>query len=222
MSTTRRRLVGGMVTAAAAPLLVASAGASTPAEAAAPVPGSLPEFARGIRAPWTRATRGAGVMDFAGPGVLRSTVPADVDKAAVSATLGARSQVSVEGWWRVVQPGTNSASNVPFARMFVGTQRLADVYRSNSDGKLWLRVVKAAGGYSYLALGRSLAVGAWVHVEFIWTSDARASIVLDGKVALDGTTPVAGALAGDIDTLWIGSQEPGNAGVWEIADVYVS
>ena len=92
--------------------------------------------------------------------------------------------VRTSAWFRVDREGV-SGSNVPILRYFNGSARMIDVHRKNGSGELWLRTSNGSGGWNYVRLGRSLALGRWIHVRFRATAAWGTSAV---TVTLDGTT----------------------------------
>lgn len=229
-STERRTLLGGLLAVGVAVPLARASSADAeeePGPAPSAATGGGParsEFGVGIRSPWQVRTAGTGTVVFSAPGLVRSTTPTDSDHAGIVREYSPSAAMTVEGWWRVRARGDEPGSNVPFARFFQGDQRLADVFRRNDNGQLWLRTTRSVGGrnYIYTSLSTTLAVGTWAHVVFGWNVNGRPAVSVNGRVVLDGSTPIADIWpASAIDTVWIGSHEKGNSGVWEMAEVYV-
>lgn len=180
---------------------------------------------------WTDASSGDGtvtVTDLAahdGANGIEAVTPTSNDKAALTKTIGPTQKARVSAWWRVTVEGS-SGSNVPFVRIFYGTQRLADVYRQNdAGGAIWLRIVKAAGGanYWFINTGATTALDEWVYVEFEWDLTTGAPLVkINGVTYLDSTdTPTDWFDAPEINRVYLGSHESGNAGTWQMDTVTV-
>jgi hypothetical protein len=180
---------------------------------------------------WAETTSGGGfletIAEAAHDGSLgaRGTTPTSSDQAALTKSITPTPVAMVSGWWRVTTEGA-SGSNVPFARLFYGTQRLVDVYRQNVvlGSNVWLRVVKAAGGsnYNFLSTGVRLEVGEWAFVEVRWNIDGTPWMRINGTVVLDeADAPADFFVAPQIDKVYLGSHESGNAGVWDIDSVRV-
>lgn len=72
--------------------------------------------------------------------------------------------VYLDGWMNVTVEGA-SGSNVPFWRIFAGSNRLVDVYRTNVAGALYLRTPNGTGGWTYTSLGRTVALNTWHRVQ---------------------------------------------------------
>jgi hypothetical protein len=190
-------------------------------------------FDDGTAQGWTAVTAGAGTATIiAGAahdgsfGAQGSVPAATVDIANFKRSVGPAPAITIKGWWRVTTEGANG-SNVPFARLFYGTQRLADVYRANAVGgnNVWLRVVKAAGGSNYWFIGAAftLALNTWVYVEFTWNINGTPTLKLNGTTYLSSANkPADWFSAPQIDTAYLGSQEVGNQGVWNIDTISVT
>jgi hypothetical protein len=188
-------------------------------------------FDDGTSQDWTISTDANGVIEFPagaahdGAFGARSTTPATTDRAGLTKTIPSTQKARIAGWWRVTTEG-GSGSNVPFARMFDNGQRLVDVYRQNvvAGANVWLRVRKADNsGYYFIATGYRLELNQWVYADFTWDlATGEPSVKIDGVEYLDETDAPVDWITGEIDTLWLGSQENGNAGVWEIDSVQVT
>jgi len=193
--------------------------------------GATTTFDDGTSQDWTVSTDGNGVIEFVsgaahdGAFGARSTTPTTTDRAGLTKTIPATQKARIAGWWRVTTEG-GSGSNVPFARMFDGAQRLVDVYRQNvvAGSNVWLRVRNAANtGYYFINTGYRLELNQWVYADFTWDlATGEPSVKIDGVEYLDETDAPVDWVTGEIDTLWLGSQENGNAGVWEIDTVQVT
>ncbi|WP_344367505.1 putative Ig domain-containing protein, partial [Arthrobacter humicola] len=69
-----------------------------------------------------------------------------------------------DGWFNITTAGL-TGSDVPYFRFFSGTTRIADVYRYNSNGQLWLRVTSPTGAFVYTRLlSSSIPLSSWHHV----------------------------------------------------------
>ncbi|MDQ0848668.1 hypothetical protein QFZ65_000606 [Arthrobacter sp. B3I9] len=90
--------------------------------------------------------------------------------------------VYADGWFNITTAGV-SGNNVPYLRFFSGTTRIADTYRYNSNGQMWLRVTSPSGFvYTKLTSG-SVSMGAWHRVAMRVTTNGSKSTV---QVWLDG------------------------------------
>jgi hypothetical protein len=194
-------------------------------------------FDDGTAQGWTAKTTGAGTTAISAAaaksgnfGVSANVPAATADQAGFNRTIvgGGAHRVRLSGWWKVTTEGASTTSNVPFARMFKGTQRLADVYRQNAVAgtaqNVWLRIVKAAGGanYWFIGTGYNLPLDTWVFIDFVWGTDGKPEVYINGTQVIAGALqPADWFAAADIDTVWLGSQEIGNQGAWAIDSVEV-
>ena len=181
---------------------------------------------------WAPTIAGAGTTsvstsdDYNSVYGISANVPAaTVDKAGFTTTFTGVQEATIEGWWKVTTEGASSGSNVPFARIFSGSQRLADVYRQNQQGagaNVWMRVVKAIGGsnYYFIPTGYNLPLNTWVYMKFGWGLDGKPFLSIDGTVYLDDSdAPADWFAASSIDTAYLGTHEAGNQGAWSMDTV---
>lgn len=103
-----------------------------------------------------------------------------------------------DGWFNITTAGV-SGNNVPYFRFFSGSTRIADVYRYNNNGQLWLRVRAPNGTFIYTKLiAGSISLNAWHHVEMrVTVNGTRSHIQVwfdgvrrysSGSVNMAGTT----------------------------------
>lgn len=213
---------------------IASAeGIGTPSE----IQSKTYDFNDGTAQGWTAVTAGNGTTAISpaaakqgGFGASANVPAATGDQAGFNTAPpgGSGQRVRLSGWWKVTTEGTGTSSNVPFARMFKGTQRLADIYRQNLAAagaqNVWLRIVKAAGGanYWFVGTGYILPLDTWVHVAFVWGTDGKPEVYINGTQVISAANQPADWFAvTDIDKVWLGSQEIGNQGAWAIDSVQV-
>ena len=187
-------------------------------------------FDDGTSDEWTPSTAGAGTTAVTtsaahdGAYGISANVPAaTVDKAGFVLDYTPSQQVTIRGWWKVTAEG-GSGSNVPFARLFYGTQRLADVYRQNASAgaNVWLRVVQAIGGsnYYFIPTGFRLELDTWVYVSFTWGLDGQPKLWINGVQYLGSAdAPADWFAAPQIDRAYLGTHEQGNAGAWSMDSV---
>ncbi|MGI8729476.1 MAG: hypothetical protein ACR2LK_05720 [Solirubrobacteraceae bacterium] len=102
----------------------------------------------------------------------------------IKTTPSGTGSIWADGWFNVLGEGTNTSSNVPLFRVFDGTTRLADVYRANGSGQLYLRLSNAGGTTTYHSLGRIAALGTWYRVNLHVDASGSASTV---RVSVNGT-----------------------------------
>lgn len=100
------------------------------------------------------------------------------------------SQVYADGWFDITQAGV-SGSDVPYFRFFSGSTRFVDVYRYNSNGQLWLRVLAPDGSPTYTRLiASSISMNAWHHVVIHVIPNGGATTV---EVWFDGSSVYSSA-----------------------------
>ncbi len=88
-----------------------------------------------------------------------------------------------DGWFKITVAGV-SGNDVPYFRFFSGSTRVADIYRYNSNGQLWLRVTSPTGTFVYTKLiSGSITLGDWHHVSMRVTANGSASTI---QVWFDG------------------------------------
>jgi hypothetical protein len=90
--------------------------------------------------------------------------------------------VYADGWFNITTAGV-AGNDVPYFRFFAGSTRIADTYRYNSNGQMWLRVTSPSGFvYTKLTAG-NLSMNAWHRVGMRVTANGSKSTV---QVWLDG------------------------------------
>ncbi|MCH6471079.1 hypothetical protein [Sinomonas terrae] len=93
-------------------------------------------------------------------------------------------EVYADGWFDIVQAGVTN-DDVPYFRFFSDATRFVDVYRHNSNGQLWLRILTPDGSFAYTCLmASSISLDAWHHIAVHVVSDGRTSTV---QVWFDGS-----------------------------------
>lgn len=98
------------------------------------------------------------------------------------------SAVSADGWFEVTEPGPDG-NDVPYFRFFDGSRRVADVYRYNSTGQLWLRITSPDGSHRYTRLTTySVDLDTWHRLQVRVVADGDTSVI---KVWLDGVSVYA-------------------------------
>ncbi|MGY2746614.1 hypothetical protein [Arthrobacter sp. UYCu723] len=124
----------------------------------------------GFNAPTTGGTGTATVVSTAAhSGRCSAHLHVTTDPSSLanfSASLPAASnEVYADGWFDVTRAGV-SGNDVPYFRFFKGSTRILDVFRSNDNGDLVLRVTSptVAGQFGYTTLAGSVALGTWHHL----------------------------------------------------------
>jgi hypothetical protein len=82
-----------------------------------------------------------------------------------------------DGWFNITVAGV-SGNDVPYFRFFSGSTRIADIYRYNSNGQLWLRVTAPNGTFVYTKLiAGSITLNAWHRVAMRVTANGSSSTI---------------------------------------------
>ncbi|WP_334173493.1 LamG-like jellyroll fold domain-containing protein [Sinomonas sp.] len=185
-------VIGGpTVLAAPAYAVTCQPATSTPTDG---YPGTVvvaDNFESGTLSAYSVQTSGTGTASvssaYAHDGVCSAYLHVTSDSGSLadfSAALpsGTR-QVYADAWFDITQAGL-SGNDVPYFRFFSGSTRFVDVYRYNSNGQLWLRVLAPGGSFTYTRLiGSSISLGAWHHVVMHVIPNGSASTV---EVWFDG------------------------------------
>jgi hypothetical protein len=88
-----------------------------------------------------------------------------------------------DGWFNIAVAGV-SGNDVPYFRFFSGSTRVADIYRYNSNGQLWLRVTSPSGTFVYTKLiAGSISLNAWHRLGMRVTANGNTSTI---QVWFDG------------------------------------
>ncbi|WP_307857070.1 hypothetical protein [Pseudarthrobacter albicanus] len=88
-----------------------------------------------------------------------------------------------DGWFNITKAGV-AGNDVPYFRFFSGTTRVADIYRYNSNGQLWLRVTAPSGSFVYTKLiAGNISMSAWHHVTMRVTANGSKTTI---QVLFDG------------------------------------
>ncbi|MDQ0867113.1 hypothetical protein [Arthrobacter globiformis] len=104
--------------------------------------------------------------------------------AKLSLSLGsAVKKANADGWFNITRAGL-TGNDVPYLRFFTNGTRIADIYRYNSNGQLWLRITAPNGTFSYTKLKSStIPLSTWHRAQMEVTANGSASTV---KVWFDG------------------------------------
>lgn len=188
-------LVAGTLIFASAP---ASSAATCKAGTAVPTnsyPGTFvvaSTFESGSLSPFIRKVSGTGTAAVTSPLAHTGTCAAKLHVTTDSGSLANLSTptfaagtktVYADGWFNITTAGV-AGNDVPYFRFFSGSTRVADIYRYNSNGQLWLRVTAPGGSFVYTKLiSGSITLNAWHHVTMRVTANGSASTI---KVWFDG------------------------------------
>ncbi|WP_353711930.1 hypothetical protein [Arthrobacter sp. K5] len=135
--------------------------------------------------PFTRSVSGTGTVAVTSPKAhsgtcsvrIRATdTSGSIAKMYVGLTAGTK-RASADVWVNITTGGL-AGNNVPYVRFFSGSTRVADVFRNNANGELWLRTANPNGTVSYARLqAASVPLNTWQHVRMQVRADgARSSI----------------------------------------------
>jgi hypothetical protein len=175
----------GIAGGTTASLIWALALGAVPAQAATCQPGTPPptssnpgttvmanNFESGTLAGFTATTGGTGTAAVSSvkahsgtcAAFLHATTDAgSISKLSVPVPAGTATAYA-DGWFNITQAGV-VGNDVPYFRFFSGSLRVADIYRYNSNGQLWLRVTSPTGEFVYTRLKSSaIPLDTWHHV----------------------------------------------------------
>ncbi|RAN76535.1 hypothetical protein B5P43_23360 [Bacillus sp. SRB_336] len=112
------------------------------------------------------------------------TSPNNLSLANLSHAIPAGStDVYADGWFNITAIGP-VGNDVPYFRFWTGSTRFADIYRYNSTGQLWLRVLTPTGTDAYSQLSKTaVTLSAWHHVQMRVAANGAATTI---QVWLDG------------------------------------
>src|SRR6478735_4404362 len=195
----------GVVGGTSVSLILALAVGAVPAQAATCQPGTAPpastfpgtavmanNFESGNLDGFTSSTGGTGIAEISSDQAHSGTCAAHLhvttdpsSLANLSTPLPAGTATSyAEGWFNITQAGV-AGNDVPYLRFFSGSIRVADVYRFNNNGQLWLRTTAPDGASVFtLLMSSSIPLSEWHHVAMRVTANGSASTV---QVGFDGT-----------------------------------
>ena len=127
-----------------------------------------------------------------------------------------------DGWFNITVAGV-SGNDVPYFRFFSGSTRVADIYRYNSNGQLWLRVTSPSGTFVYTKLiSGSISLNAWHHVSMRVTANGSASTVqvwFDGVQRYSSTS--VSMLGSSLSKVQLGAEHNRQKGDEYIDDVII-
>jgi len=131
-------------------------------------------------------------------------------------------QADVDGWFNIAAEGP-TGNDVPYFRFFTGATRFADIYRYNSTGQMWLRVLTPAGTFSYVRLTSYLIpLDTWQHVQMeVIPNGAATSISIWLNDALLYSSTAVSTSATNATTVMMGSEHAPQPASINIDDVIV-
>ncbi|WP_427128974.1 hypothetical protein [Pseudarthrobacter sp. S9] len=130
--------------------------------------------------------------------------------------------VYADGWFDITTAGV-AGNDVPYFRFFSGTTRVADIYRYNSNGQLWLRVTAPSGSFVYTKLiAGSISLSAWHHVTMRVTANGSKSNIqvwFDGVQKYNSST--VSMLGSSLSKVQLGAEHTRQKGDEYIDDVVI-
>jgi hypothetical protein len=136
------------------------------------------------------ATTGAATVStsqrYSGTCSAKLHVTADSGSLAkLTLSLGSTpaKRANADGRFNITTAGL-AGNDVPYLRFFSNGTRIADIYRYNSNGQLWLRITAPNGTFSYTRLKSStIPLSTWHRAQMEVTANGSASTI---KVWFDG------------------------------------
>lgn len=127
-----------------------------------------------------------------------------------------------DGRFKITTAGV-AGNNVPYFRFFSGSTRIADIYRYNNNGQLWLRVRAPNGAFAYTKLiAGSISLNAWHRVVMRVTANGTRSTI---QVWFDGVQRYSSSSvsmpATTLSKVQIGSEHSRQKGDCYIDDVVI-
>lgn len=127
-----------------------------------------------------------------------------------------------DGWFNITTAGV-TGSNVPYFRFFSGSTRIADVYRYNNNGQLWLRVTSPSGSFVYTKLTNgSVSMNAWHRITMrVTTNGSRSTIQVWFDGALKYGSSAVNINATTLSKVQMGAEHTRQKGDEYIDDVII-
>jgi hypothetical protein len=132
------------------------------------------------------------------------------------------STVSADGWFNITTAGV-AGNDVPYFRFFSAGTRFLDVYRYNSNGQLWLRVLSSSGTNLYTRLRwQNIPLNSWHHVVVsvhAQGSTTAAQVWFDGAIVYSGSQ--ASTFVSTVTAVQLGAEHARQMGDAYIDDLVV-
>jgi len=179
--------------------------------------------------PFVKSTSGTGTANISsskfhtGLCSVKLHVTADSGSVAkMSAPLQSGTKTaSADGWFNITTAGV-AGNDVPYLRFFSGGTRIADIYRYNSNGQLWLRVTGPNGTFTYTKLkSSSIPLNTWHRAQMTVTANGSQSTI---KVWFDGAAEYSSTVSLGVSSLsavQLGAEHTRQMGDEYIDDVVV-
>jgi hypothetical protein len=179
--------------------------------------------------PFVATTSGNGTATVASPTAHSGTCSARLHATAAVGSVanmglalpaGTR-RAGADAWINIATAGL-PGNNVPYVRFFSGATRIADVFRDNATGKLWLRITNPDGTFTYTRLSAiSIPLNTWHRVQMqVRANGARSSI----EVWFDGASIFSkevGLGTTSLSKVQFGAEHPRQMGDSYVDDVVV-
>lgn len=172
-------------------------------------------FECGNLANWTVHMTGDGTASVQSAtvhdGTLAASLVTDTNTSSMAnmshALPAGTKQTDVDGWFDITAIGP-AGNDVPYFRFFTGATRFADVYRYNSTGQLWLRVLTPAATFSYVRLtSYSVPLDTWHRVQMEVAPNGTATAIqvwFDGVLLYNSSTVATSAT--NVSSVMLGSE----------------
>lgn len=179
--------------------------------------------------PFVATTSGNGTAAVASPkahsGTCSARLHATADVGSVAnmgMALPARTKrAGADAWINIATAGLRG-NNVPYVRFFSGATRVADVFRDNATGQLWLRVTNPDGTFTFTRLStKSIPLNTWHRVQMQVRANGAKSTI---EVWFDGASVFSKAVsigATSLSRVQFGAEHPRQMGDSYIDDVVV-
>lgn len=179
--------------------------------------------------PFVATTSGNGTVTVASPrahsGTCSARLHATADVGSVAnmgmALPAGTKRAGADAWINIATAGVRG-NNVPYVRFFSGATRVADVFRDNATGQLWLRVTNPDGSFTFTKLmAKSIPLNTWHRVQMqVRANGAKSSI----EVWFDGASVFSQNVsfgATSLSRVQFGAEHPRQMGDSYIDDVVV-
>ncbi|MEN8584652.1 hypothetical protein B1A87_008415 [Arthrobacter sp. KBS0703] len=179
--------------------------------------------------PFVTTTSGNGTAAVASPkahsGTCSARLHATADVGSVAnmgMALPARTKrAGADAWINIATAGLRG-NNVPYVRFFSGATRVADVFRDNATGQLWLRVTNPDGTFTFTRLStKGIPLNTWHRVQMQVRANGAKSTI---EVWFDGASVFSKAVsigATSLSRVQFGAEHPRQMGDSYIDDVVV-
>ena len=129
-------------------------------------------------------------------------------------------EVYSDGWFDLTAAGL-TGNDVPYYRFFTGSTRFVDVYRYNSTGQLWLRVLTPASTFSYTRLtSYAVPLDSWHRMQMHVVPNGAATTI---QILFDGVelynSSAVNTPATSVSTMMLGAEHYPQPGALSLDDI---